>query len=514
MSPRQLHVTLATPTRTRRKAIVNEAAIRLAGYLFDQPNAGRGLSYANAGRNSGAWAILLPFRVHRAGSTGDAVAAAQEAVGTTSNPVINVAVVGADLVITFDDGTTRTDNLPAGMGGGADQTARDAAAAAQGAIDAHELTPHNLDTLARSTAANARQIGEAAQDTADAVRAELATHETTPHGGGGGADQMARDAAAAAQVAADGAQSDLDAHELTLHNTDQTARAAAASAQGAAEQSQADIDAHKSTPHNTDGAARTAAADAQSAIDDHERTPHNTDGAARTAAAAAQARADDSYTLAAGKVDASGAATAAREAVADWAEEDNPDPIPAPKLVNVVNAHEDIVNVLDGRLPGLPVAMRLGWSQREEFIAADFARPSPPIGGSISGMSDGLAAPPFPPGLASDPTLYLGIWLAGDPDVVEISGGGAQFGDARPLTLEGGKVGGDPGVYLVSTARLHPLEGTIFSVTITGPRIVRNPISPHIPAIPMRITSPLPAAAAGLPCCMRRQRQRLERPRD
>ena len=98
------------------EAIVNEAAIRLAGYLFDQPNAGRGLSFANAGRNSGAWAILLPFRVHRAGSTGDAVAAAQEAVGTTSNPVINVAVVGADLVITFDDGTTRTDNLPAGHG--------------------------------------------------------------------------------------------------------------------------------------------------------------------------------------------------------------------------------------------------------------------------------------------------------------------------------------------------------------------------------------------------------------
>ena len=395
------------------EAIVSEAAIRLAGYLFDQPNAGRGLSYANAGRNSGAWAILLPFRVHRAGSTGDAVAAAQEAVGTTSNPVINVAVVGADLVITFDDGTTRTDNLPAGMGGGA--------------------------------------------------------------------DQMARDAAAAAQVAADGAQSDLDAHELTLHNTDATARTAAASAQGAAEQSQADIDAHKSTPHNTDATARDAAADAQSAIDDHERAPHNTDGAARTAAAAAQDRADNAFALADGKVDSSGAATAAREVTVDWAEEDNPDPIPAPKLVNVVNAHEDIVNVLDGRLPGLPVAMRLGWSQREEFIAADFARPSPPIGGSIAGMSDGLAAPPFPPGLASDPTLFLGIWLAGDPDVVEISGGGAQFGDARPLTLEGGKVGGTPGVYLVSTARHRPLEGTIFSVTITGPRIVtESDLAAHV----------------------------------
>ena len=34
-------------------------AIRLAGYLFDQPNAGRGVkSFANAGRNSGAWAIF------------------------------------------------------------------------------------------------------------------------------------------------------------------------------------------------------------------------------------------------------------------------------------------------------------------------------------------------------------------------------------------------------------------------------------------------------------------------
>ena len=48
-------------------ATANEAAIRLAGYLFDQPNAGRGVMYANALRNSGAAAILLPHRVHRAG---------------------------------------------------------------------------------------------------------------------------------------------------------------------------------------------------------------------------------------------------------------------------------------------------------------------------------------------------------------------------------------------------------------------------------------------------------------
>ena len=47
---------------------LNEAAIRLAGYLFDMPNAGRGAGYADALRNSGARAILLPYRTHRAGA--------------------------------------------------------------------------------------------------------------------------------------------------------------------------------------------------------------------------------------------------------------------------------------------------------------------------------------------------------------------------------------------------------------------------------------------------------------
>ena len=280
-------------------------------------------------------------------------------------------------------------------------------------------------------------------------------------GGGSGIDQIARDSADSAQTTADDAATSAANAQAAANSASNAAAAAqgtadnaATAATAAADTAQADLDAHEASTHNHDATARAAA-----------------DGA-QTAASAAQARADDAFALADGKIDTTGAAAAAREVTADWAESDNLDPIPAPKLANVVNAHEDIVNVLDGRLPGLPVAMRLGWSQREDFIAADFARPSPPIGGSISGMSDGLAAPPFPPSLASDPTLYLGIWLAGDPDVVEISGGGAQFGGKRPLTLEGGKVGGNPGIYLVSTARLRPLEGTIFSATITGPRIV------------------------------------------
>ena len=49
----------------------NEAVRRISGYLFDQPEAGRGDGYANAMRNSGAARILLPYRVHRLGYADD-----------------------------------------------------------------------------------------------------------------------------------------------------------------------------------------------------------------------------------------------------------------------------------------------------------------------------------------------------------------------------------------------------------------------------------------------------------
>lgn len=48
-------------------AVANEAVVRIAGYLFDQPPAPSGSTYANALRNSGAGSILLPYRNHRAG---------------------------------------------------------------------------------------------------------------------------------------------------------------------------------------------------------------------------------------------------------------------------------------------------------------------------------------------------------------------------------------------------------------------------------------------------------------
>ena len=388
-------------------SVVNEAAIRLSGHLFDQPYASRGTGFAASLANSGAGAILLPYRIARAGSVSEAASLAVQS-GTAGNPVVQISIVGNDLVVEYADASTADVELPAAISQGN--------AVVNLSLSGTLLTVTHVDG------------------------SEEQIDLPTTGGGGPGVDQTARDWASNAQADADAAQAEIGAHERAPHNNDQTARDSAAAAQGA--------------------------------IADHERAPHNTDGTARTEAAAAQTTADDAFALADGKVDSSGATSAAREVTSDWAEAENTDPIPAPKLALVVNAHEDIVNVLDGRLPGLPVAMRLGWSQTRTFTELDFDRPLPPIGGSIAGLSDGIAAPPFPPGLASDPTLFFGVWLEGDPDIVEISGGGARFGNKRPLTIDDGKVGGNPGVYRVSTARLSPLEGTIFSVTITGPRLV------------------------------------------
>lgn len=163
-----------------------EAAIRLCGYLYDQPSAGRGQSFAHAGRNSGAWAILLAYRIHRAGSTREAIQEAQAAVGSINNPVIDVTITGDALVITFADGSTESHELPAG-GGGVDQVARDEAQAAQSDIDQHEATPHNHDTTARTEAGNAQTTADSALSAAEATQQEIDDHEANhPSGGGGG----------------------------------------------------------------------------------------------------------------------------------------------------------------------------------------------------------------------------------------------------------------------------------------------------------------------------------------
>ena len=60
---------------TTPDAVLNEAARRIVGTLFDRPAASRYTSYAAVLRNSGAGESLLPYRIHRAGSTAEAMAA-------------------------------------------------------------------------------------------------------------------------------------------------------------------------------------------------------------------------------------------------------------------------------------------------------------------------------------------------------------------------------------------------------------------------------------------------------
>ena len=83
----------------------NEAVIRVSGYLFDQPFATRDSAYSNALRNSGAASMLLPYRVHRAGSVSSAVSEAV-ASARASNPVISVTGVGQILTVLYADGTS------------------------------------------------------------------------------------------------------------------------------------------------------------------------------------------------------------------------------------------------------------------------------------------------------------------------------------------------------------------------------------------------------------------------
>ena len=67
----------------------DRAATAIVGYLYDRPPAGRQMASANVVRNSGAGAMLLPYRTHRGGSTTPA-----EVVTEAATPVVLEAVYG------------------------------------------------------------------------------------------------------------------------------------------------------------------------------------------------------------------------------------------------------------------------------------------------------------------------------------------------------------------------------------------------------------------------------------
>ena len=111
------------------------------------PEAARGDAYANAMRNSGAARMLLPYRVHRAGYA-QAVEAAQQAVGSTGNPVTDVSYAGDVLTVSYADGTTEDFSIAGGTG--EDQTARDSAATAQARADEAYTTAEDAETTAET----------------------------------------------------------------------------------------------------------------------------------------------------------------------------------------------------------------------------------------------------------------------------------------------------------------------------------------------------------------------------
>ena len=175
--------------------IKDEAVVRIAGYYFDLPYASRGTSLANAMANSGAGALLLPYREHRAG-------------GIRTAP----AGDGGDSDFGGDFDPMDFDAIDA-----RDQTARDAAAAAQSTADDAAIAA----AAAQSTADDAVLAAAAAQVAADAA---LAATDAAAVAAAVADAAAALAAAEAAQTAADAAQQTGDA-----------AATAAATAQGRAD---------------------------------------------------------------------------------------------------------------------------------------------------------------------------------------------------------------------------------------------------------------------------------------
>ena len=104
---------------TASEIAVNMATSLLTGYYYDKPTVSGGVGLANAIKFSGAIKVLLPYKIFGAGLVGgDAIAAAQAAIGTGGGTVVGVDIVGTELVVTFADGTEERHALPAGGGGG------------------------------------------------------------------------------------------------------------------------------------------------------------------------------------------------------------------------------------------------------------------------------------------------------------------------------------------------------------------------------------------------------------
>ena len=169
----------------------NEAIIRAAGYLYDMPSI-TGLAQANAMRNSGALAILLPYRVHRAGTIGEAVTMAQDS-GSPGNPVISITIAGNQLVVTYADGNITTETLPAGGDADLSQVATWAHTADASQIPANKLAnaPGGGGVSIAQAVALIDSVVEDWAEVGDGTQIPANKLANAPDGGGTGDDAAA-----------------------------------------------------------------------------------------------------------------------------------------------------------------------------------------------------------------------------------------------------------------------------------------------------------------------------------
>ena len=143
------------------------------------------------------------------------IAAADIATTQLSGAYIKEATTAGVLTVQQADGTENTVQIATG-GSGLDQTARDAAATAQGEIDTHEAAQHNQDDTARANAL-------AAQGAADGVQTLVLAHNASTHN----TDAVARDGVSANELAvgiAGAAASDANAAAVTALDNANTAQ--------------------------------------------------------------------------------------------------------------------------------------------------------------------------------------------------------------------------------------------------------------------------------------------------
>ena len=451
----------------------NEAAIRVAGYLFDQPFTSRDSAYANALRNSGAASILLPYRIHRAGSVSNAVSDAV-ASGTAINPVIGITVdadVGT-MAITYADGTVAELTLP----------------------------PTSLD--ADGVRALVSDWAEA--DNLAPIPADKLTNAPAGAGGGGGGGgglsitlhgsgnfnvsisarwletSITLPPASATWMLVSIKLGDVLSPIVWVKVADFLALTAVANG-GVYNSSDPHIEVAAPNNHHLDIRPGTLGRVAL----------HATHASLDPMPFAIYLATESSSSNGSGGGDGSG------DDAFDWATVGNDDAIPAAKLANAPRSG-NTADILGGRSQGVAVAMRIGWNQTRQRLTSVFVRANDhPVDGAAVGTTDGLAAPPFPPALATDATLYQHLWVATTTDAVAaIRRAGVtatDFATAQALTVDG-----VAGVVYISNERLPVSSvGTVYDVVIAGPEYATKP---EITALDGRVTTlenaPAPTAPA------------------